>query len=198
MIRRLFVAAIASLAALMIAAPTQAGLLPIQVTISPDGGNFQWAYSIVLPTNSQLTAGNYFTIYDFGGLVPGTITAPTGWTSSVANVGPTPGMVNPVDNPNIPNLTFTYDGPTINTGQLGLGNFSAVSTYQNGTNSSLAAQTQRTSDGKGDQNITETTVPVPFSGGGGPPPVPEPTTLALAGLGLPVIALGRRLRRVCS
>ncbi len=196
MIRRLFVAATASIAALMTAAPSQAGLLPVQVSVTPEGGNYLWTYAVVLPTNSQLQAGNYFTIYDFGGLLPGTITAPVGWASSVANVGPTPPLLAPTDNPNIPNLTFTYTGPSISTGQLGLGNFSAMSTNKLSTDSYLTAQTQRTSDGQVDRNITETVVPVPISGGGGPPPVPEPTTLALAGLGLPVIALARRRKPV--
>ena len=194
MFRRLLIAAIALIAALATVTPAQAGLLPIQVTITPEGGNYQWTYSIVLPTNSQLMAGNFFTIYDFGGLLPGTISAPTGWAASVAMVGPTPPLLAPIDNPTIPNLTFTYTGPTITSGELGLGNFSALSLYAAGTDSFLTAQTQRTSDGKGDSNITETSVPVPF-GGHSPPTLPEPTTLALAGIGLPLLVLARRVRR---
>ena len=193
MLRRFVAAAIASIAAMVLVTPAQAGLLPLQVTVTPEGGNYQWTYAIVLPTNSQLQSSDFFTIYDFGGLVPGTITAPTGWVSSVSMVGQTPSLLAPIDNPTIPNLTFTYTGPTINSGQLGLGNFSAVSTSGEGISSFLTAQTQRSTDGQLDKNITETTVPVPL--GGHPPPVPEPTTLALAGIGLPLVALGRKLRR---
>jgi hypothetical protein len=39
-----------------------AGLLPVTVTVLPDGNNFRWTYSIVLPTDSQLQHGDYFTI----------------------------------------------------------------------------------------------------------------------------------------
>ncbi|MDB5312058.1 MAG: hypothetical protein JWO38_6260 [Gemmataceae bacterium] len=192
MFRRLLVAAFASIAALVTAAPASAGLLPVQIQVTPEGGNFQWTYAIVLPSSSQLQSGDYFTIYDFGGLVPGTLQAPAGWTAAVSNTGPTPSRLNPEDSPSTPNLTFTYTGQTINTGQIGLGNFWAVSQYQIATDSFFTAQTQRTSDGKTDNNITETSVPVPVAP---PPPVPEPATLALAGLGLPLVGFARLLRK---
>src|SRR5439155_1197536 len=53
------------------AAPTKAGLFPVSVSIQPEAGNFRWTYNVVLPTGMKLQSGDYFTIYDFGGYVPG-------------------------------------------------------------------------------------------------------------------------------
>ena len=58
---------LAGLAALAATPRAEAGLIPVNVSITPDGGNFRWTYSVVLPTDMKLQAGNYFTIYDFAG-----------------------------------------------------------------------------------------------------------------------------------
>src|SRR4051794_7594604 len=94
-------AALACGLALAVPAGARAGLLPVQVSVTPEAGNFRWTYAITLPTDAQLQPGNYFTIYDFAGLVPGTEVAPVGpgntqlWEFVGANVGPTPGLVTP-------------------------------------------------------------------------------------------------------
>ena len=75
----------AAAVALGVAQSATAGLLPTSVTVTPDAANYRWTYAIVLPTDSMLRSGDYFTIYDFGGLVPGSIVAPDGWTASVSN-----------------------------------------------------------------------------------------------------------------
>jgi hypothetical protein len=193
MMKRFLGLAVGLLLAALACSKASAGLLPVSVSVLPEGGNYRWTYSIVLPTDMQLQSGNFFTVYDFNGYIPGTDSAPSGWAISVTKTGPTPDRVNPKDDATIANLTWTYTGPTIETGQIGLGNFWAQSIYGQSDSSYFTARTNRTSDGRFDSNITETIVP---NGVTPPPPpgVPEPTTLALAGLGLPFLALARRYR----
>ncbi len=171
----------------------RAGLLPTSVTVTPEAGKFRWTHAIVLPTDSQLQTGNYFTIYDFARFQPGTNAQPDGWVFSSELKGPIPPGVNPEDNPALPNLHWVYNGPTTTIGQVGLGNFWALSDYDLPTDSFFTARTNRVSDGRIDTNITTTTVPVPTADP--PPGVPEPATLALAALGLPLVGLGRWVRR---
>ncbi|CAN5425115.1 hypothetical protein BH11PLA2_BH11PLA2_44120 [soil metagenome] len=188
---RLFAAAVVTAATVSTAT---AGLLPVAVTVTPDSGNFRWTYAIVLPTDMKLQAGNYFTIYDFNGYVSGSEQAPEGWSFTSGKDGPTPDRLRPNDDPNIANLTWTYNGPTIPSGQIGLGNFWAFSSFGESQTDSFTANTARTSDGLTDSNITETSVP---NGINPPDPntVPEPMTLVMAGLGLPLIGAARLARR---
>lgn len=202
-ITRLFTAAVAIVVS---AGTANAGLLPVSVTVQPEAGNFRWTYSVVLPSDMKLQAGSYFTIYDFAGYVAGSggvsATAPDDtfsqyWTVTTSALGPTPDRLNPQDDPNIANLTFTYNGPTLPIGdpqRMTLGNFVATSSYGTTTDSFFTATNPRLSNGEIDSNITSTLVP---KGSDNPGQVdsPEPTTLVLAGLGLPLIGLRRVLRR---
>lgn len=184
------------------ATPVHAGIIPVSVTVLPESGNFRWTYSIVLPGNMKLQSGDYFTIYDFAGLVAGSdMVSATGpdasyaahWSFSSNMTGVTPERLSPDDSPIIPNLTWTYNGPEIDLpGTITLGNFSAVSVYDQEGPSFLTGRNPRSADGVIDANITETLVPVARDQ---EPYVPEPGTLALAGLGLPLLGLRRLWRR---
>jgi hypothetical protein len=202
-IARMFVVAAATGAAIaMSAGSANAGLLPVSVTVQPESGNFRWTYSVVLPTDMKLQSGSYFTIYDFAGYQAGTggVTSAqpdpsyaSNWTVSTSKTGPTPDRLNPQDDPNIDNLTFMYNGPTIPSGQLTLGNFIATSNVGTTADSFFTATNPRAADGQIDSNITSTLVPIGQPSG--PIGTPEPTTLALCGLGLPLVGLARYLRR---
>jgi len=193
------VAALALTVVLNAPIPARAGLIPVQVSVTPEGGYYQYTYAIVLPTDAVLQPGNYFTIYNFDGLVPGTamasgsVTSPN-WTFSTNNLGPTPPGIMVDNNPTIPNITWTYNGPVVQGSQTGVGNFSAVSIYPDTTQSWFTAVTGTVS-GVADANITPTSVPVPAGPTSPPPGVPEPTTLALAALGMPFFGIARLLRR---
>lgn len=187
--------------AALAAGRADAGLIPTNVTISPDGGNYRWTYAVVVTTDVKVNPGDFFTIYDFGGLVggpngviagPSTIVAPPDWEITEAMTGPTPEGTNPADDPNVVNLTFTYKGTDPIIGQDGLGNFSAISIYGETTTSDFTSITHRQVDGRAEANITTTDVPVP---GFDLEETPEPATLAMVGVGLPLLGLGRWLRR---
>jgi len=198
-IARLFAAAVAALA-VAVAGPAAAGIIPASVTVTPEAGNFRWTYAIVLPTDMKLQSGDYFTIYDFGGLVPGSQfmdpqnSATGDWTGSTAKTGVVPSGLNPSDDAAIDNLTFTYNGPTIGPGSFGLGNFGAVSTVQASVRTDFTGQNPQASTGLLDRNIVDTIAPAPAIA---PPPpgVPEPATMALAALGLPFVGIARLLRK---
>jgi hypothetical protein len=175
-------------AAALAAAPTaRAGLLPVSFSMAPDTGGYRYTYGVILTTDAYIKPGDYFTIYDFAGFVPGSMSTASGWTTSVAAVTLGTKTV-PTDNPALPNLTWTYNGPQIN-GQKGLGNFSAVSTENNFQYNSFTAQTHRVVDGHVDNNITDVQIPVPGA------KTPEPASLALMGIGLPLVSALKLLRR---
>jgi hypothetical protein len=205
MIRRTWIARllVSAVAVAVSAGSASAGLLPVSVTVQPEAGNFRWTYSVVLPTDMKLQSGNFFTIYDFAGYQAGSANVSSAspdpsyaqyWKLSTAPLGPTPDRLNPQDDPNITNLTFTYNGPTIPAGKITLGNFSAASTFSATAASFFTATNPQAASGQIDSNITSTLVP---QGTNVPPAIgtPEPTTLALAGLGLPLVGLACYLRR---
>lgn len=168
---------------------SQAGLLPVTGTVTQDGTNYRFSYGVVLTSDSILRTNDFFTIYDFQGLVTDSNSQPTNFSFSTTKVGSTPAGIVPTDDPTLDNITWTYTGPDTVVGQTGLGNFMVQSVYESTTAGVFTSRTHRQVDGKTDSNITETEVPIPSPG------VPEPTTLALMGIGLPLAGLMRHFRK---
>jgi hypothetical protein len=89
-------------------------------SVSADGAQFSWEYTGTLAAGSYLTAGDFFTIFDFAGLrlLP-TAPFPDGgiWIFSSSNAGPCPVADTFVcafgDDPTIPNITWTYTGSAV-------------------------------------------------------------------------------------
>jgi hypothetical protein len=192
----------------------QAGLLPLTATAVPDGSNFRYTYGVMLTSNSTLQKGDQFVIYDFNGLVDGSNQQPTGFEFSTVKTGGNPGRTVPNDNPDQANLVWTYKGDTPLVGQIGLGNFSAISTLPEASVSTDFVSRTQVEDPNGDirdeDNITNTKAPrgtdfqpPPVDNPppvGNPPPVdqppsvPEPSSMILLACGLPLVAGVRYLR----
>ena len=159
MIRMIYGRAFLALAATALMA--HADIIPSFDSIVPNGSNFQFNYTATVTGDQQVDPGDYFTIYDFNGLVPNSASMPDNWSFSSALIGRTPSQVNPPDDPTILNLTFTYTGSTPIIGQADLGMFSAVSTFGQSHPGYFAAEgTSNTSGGKID-NVGVVPVPVP-------------------------------------
>jgi hypothetical protein len=188
-------------------ASAQAGLLPLSATVMPDGDNYRYTYGVMLTSNSTLQNGDQFVIYDFNGFIANSNTQPAGFSFTTMNTGGNLGRTVPNDNPTMPNLVWTYTGDTPLVGQIGLGNFTALSNLPESNVSTDFVSRTHVEDPSGDvraeDNITGTKAP---SGTDIQPPpidpvdppvsgVPEPSSLILLAAGAPLL-LGARYLRV--
>ena len=177
--------------ALGTATSARADIIPELSTVTPSGSNFTWTYDAQLTNNETLQSGNFFTIYDFNGMVAGTNFQPANWTFSSALVGVTPPKVTPTDNPKIPNLTWTYTGPTIGPGPLDLGLFGNDSTLSSTHAGVFAAEAIKYAPGKPGNGK-----PIDNVGSTGVPgTIPEPSSVLLLLPGLAPLGLVLRRRR---
>jgi hypothetical protein len=138
-----------------------ADIIPSFNSIVPSGGNFQINYTAVVTGDQRVEAGDFFTIYDFSGLVPNSAMMPPDWSFSSLLIGVTPSQTNPPDDPMILNLTFTYTGATPIIGPAPLGTFSAVSTFGQLHPGYFAAEGTRNPGGTKVDNVGVLPVPVP-------------------------------------
>jgi hypothetical protein len=191
-----------------------AGLLPLTANAVPDGNNYRYTYGVMLTSNSQLIKGDQFVIYDFNGFIDGSAMQPAAFSFATAKVGGNAGRTVPNDNPEMPNLVWTYTGDTPLIGQIGLGNFTALSTQPAASVTTDFVSKTQVEDPNGDirdeDNITHTkapsgtdkqpdpvveppttTTPDPVSPPAG---VPEPSSMILLACSVPFVAGARYLR----
>jgi hypothetical protein len=139
-------------------------IIPTLDSITGSNPNFTWNYSANVTVDQTVNSGDFFTIYDFGSIAPGSNTQPTGWTFSQALVGPTAALTSPTDNASILNLTWTYNGANPIVGSAALGMFSVItSTDQLKTGQFTAEATRNSGPNAGSKvsNIGAVNVPVP-------------------------------------
>jgi hypothetical protein len=167
--------------------PARADIIPQLNSITPVGSEFLWEYTADVTVSQYVDAGDFFTIYDFAGYVPGSEITPAGWSFSSALTGVTPSGLILTDNAGLPNLTWTRTGGVIPT-ETNLGLFSARSIYGAQVLTNYAAMAHKDHPGFIDNGR-----PTMNKGEIIAPAVPEPGTMALLGLG--AAPLLRRLRR---
>ncbi len=141
-----------------------ADIIPTFDSTASVGPNFQWNYSANATLDQRVQSGDYFTIYDFGGFVPGSNAQPMDWTFSSSLIGTTPSTVLPMDDAGVFNLTWTYIGQESIVGPNALGIFSAVSNTNQQRTDNFAASATRNgggNDGTPVDNIGSVAVPVP-------------------------------------
>ena len=140
-------------------------IIPSLDSISGSSPNFTWNYSANVTVNETVNHNDFFTIYDFSSIMPTTTTQPTGWTFSTALIGPTASTVNPTDNPNLWNLTWTYSGTTPIPGAAALGMFTVVTNTDQMKTGQFTAEATRSNDPQNTKidNIGSVQVPVPES-----------------------------------
>lgn len=145
---------------------TQGDIIPTLSSVTGSSPNFTWNYSANVTVDETINKGDFFTIYDFGTIAPGSNMQPAGWTFSQALVGPTAALTSPTDNPSILNLTWTYTGTTPINGSAALGVFSVITATDQLKDGQFTAEATRTSGpnaGSKISNIGVVSVPVPES-----------------------------------
>src|SRR4030081_91388 len=148
----------------MVSLTARADIIPTLSSVTGSSPNFTWNYSANVTINQTVNTGDFFPIYDFSSIAPGSNTQPAGWTFSQALVGPTAALTSPTDNPSILNLTWTYNGASPIVGSAALGIFSVITSTDQLKAGQFTAEATRNSGpnaGTKISNIGAVSVPVP-------------------------------------
>lgn len=181
----------------------RAGLLPT-LTLNPpmsDGmGNFIYNYNVQLPNHFKVQSGDSFTIYDFHGYVPGSATVPfAGWVATEPPTTDTPPIglnhLDVVDDASVPDIRFTYTGPTLVGEQFMVFTITSTSgvVWTPPDNVANVASAIHNEAGGPANEVTNTKVPMAQENPN--PQAPEPATLAMLGIGMPLLGAFNLLRR---
>ncbi|WP_435021550.1 PEP-CTERM sorting domain-containing protein [Tundrisphaera sp. TA3] len=182
--------ALACTALALVAAPANAGFVPVfQSAVFSSGTNSTTiSYSLNFTSNGAtetLGSGNFLTIYDIAPTALTAVTTPATLTFSTTTTGVTPPLVGPTDNPALNNITYTYTGSTLTTDTTFTVSFSVAGNYTFGTRIGQYGSTDNIALGTNNQ-----VGPVAI-----PTAVPEPASLAMVGLGLAGLGIVARRRR---
>lgn len=180
----LLAVAAVGLATLLMGAKAEAGFTITLASVT-GSGPYTYNYTAQITAGDEIRTGDFFRIYDFYGYVPGSISAPAGWTASTALVNPTPppNVLIPLgDDPAVTNLIWTYTAAPTIVGPTTIFNFTAQSNLilVGNTKNYVGRNTQGGGPTAGQ--------PVDAVGEVRVPAVPEPTSLISTSLG--VVALG--------
>ena len=187
-------AAALAVALTLTAADARAAFTVTLDSTTPSGLNTPFNYSAEISAGDTLTAGDFFRIYDFAGLV-GLPTAPAGWTVTTALLNPTPPpdvLLSNGDSATLLNLIFTYNGAPV-TGPAVFSPFSAISTINDLVVTKDFVGRVTKSPGASGGTFVDSVGAVRVPG------VPEPASMLSVGLGLLVLgsAYGVRARNRC-
>ena len=182
------------------ATAANAAVIPSLSGVTTNATDFTFTYQGTLSGDAGLVSGNRLVIFDFLGYVAGSITSPYATiTATVENITTGLTMVpGSFDDPNIPNLVFTYNGPNFQTSggpyaPIDFNGLSARSIFGGLAADTFAAITTKNNPdgipgGTGTPIFDQGFITVP----GG---VPEPASWAMMIVGFGMIGGGLRLRR---